>query len=49
MTSDEALANAARLLENAETVTDLALMERLTVAAETWVSVATLLAERERV
>ncbi|WP_157248678.1 hypothetical protein [Nonomuraea typhae] len=32
------IANAARLLYNAETITDLALMERLERLADSWVS-----------
>lgn len=36
VTVDEALHAAARNLTNAETVTDLALMERLTVLGSAW-------------
>lgn len=49
MTSDEALDNAARLLRNAEVETDRVLMERLTGIADSWVVIAQLLAEKERV
>lgn len=48
LTVDSALANAARLLHNAELITDLALMERLEGLADTWVNVAALLANREQ-
>ncbi|WP_199553228.1 hypothetical protein [Streptomyces sp. N35] len=48
MTSDEAIAHAARLLHAAETETNLALMERLEHLADSWIDVAALLSERER-
>jgi hypothetical protein len=47
LTFDEAIANASRLLINAETITDLALMERLEHLAGSWIDIATLLHERE--
>lgn len=49
MTFDEAIANAARLLHNAETETNLAMMERLEKLADSWISIANLIRERERV
>ena len=49
MTFDEAIANAARLLRHAETETNLAAMERLEKLADSWVSIANLIRERERV
>lgn len=49
MTSDEALANAARLLHAAEAETNLALMERLEKLADSWIGIAGQLMERERV
>ncbi|GGO63176.1 hypothetical protein [Nonomuraea cavernae] len=49
MTVDEAVQNAARLLSNAELETDLARMERIEKLADLWLSLANLLAERERV
>lgn len=47
-TADEALANAARILRNAEVETNLATMERLESLADSWLAMANLLAERER-
>lgn len=47
-TLDEALANASRLLNNAELETNLALMERLEKLADSWVSIAGLLLQRDR-
>lgn len=47
-TVEQALANAARLLEQAEMETNLALMERLDEMASTWLGMAQLLMERER-
>lgn len=49
MTFDQALANAARLLQAAEAETNLALMERLEKLADSWISIANLIRERERV
>ncbi|WP_326637301.1 hypothetical protein OG884_26585 [Streptosporangium sp. NBC_01755] len=49
MTVDEALANAVRLLRNAEVETNLVLMERLEHLADSWLTIANLLVERERV
>jgi hypothetical protein len=40
ITVESALANAARLLNNAETITDLALMERLEHLADSWIAIA---------
>ena len=45
-TCDEAVANAARLLRNAEVTTDLALVERLDEMALTWVRIAELQNDR---
>lgn len=48
--ADEAIANAARLLEQAEMeLTNLPLMERLDELATSWLGVAAMLTERERV
>lgn len=47
LTADLALANAARLLHNAEGETDRHLMERLEKLADSWVSIANILM-RER-
>lgn len=47
MTSEEAIANAVRLLRAAETETNLMLMERLEGLADSWLHVAALLRERE--
>lgn len=50
MTSEEAIANACRLLEQAELeLTNLPLMERLDELATSWLHVAAMLAEKERV
>ncbi|MCB5168008.1 hypothetical protein LG634_24670 [Streptomyces bambusae] len=49
-TAEQALANAARLLEAAEMeLTNQPLMERYEELASTWVRMAELLTERERV
>ncbi|MEV0445848.1 hypothetical protein AB0I84_12905 [Streptomyces spectabilis] len=49
MQSQEALAHAARLLEQAELeLTNLPLMERLDELAASWLTLAHLLMERER-
>lgn len=45
MTGQQAIANAARLLDHAELETDLSKMERLEHLADTWVNIAGLLAE----
>lgn len=45
---DEALANAARILRNAETETDRHLMERYEKLADSWLSLAAIQRERER-
>lgn len=47
-TIEQALANAARLLEQAEMETNLALMERLDELAASWLGMAQLLMEKER-
>lgn len=48
-TSDQAIDNAARLLERAELeLTNLPLMERLEGLADSWLNLAHLLRERER-
>lgn len=49
MTVDEAVDNAARLLRHAEAETNLALMERLENLADSWLGIAHLLNEREKV
>jgi len=46
LTADAALANAARLLTNAELETNLPLMERLERLADSWIAIARTLAER---
>jgi hypothetical protein len=46
ITVDTALANAARLLHNAELETNLPLMERLEHLADSWIAIARTLAER---
>lgn len=48
VTVDTALANAARLLRNAEGETDRHLMERIEKLADSWVSIAGILVQRER-
>ncbi|MFG2780814.1 hypothetical protein ACGFY7_23540 [Streptomyces prunicolor] len=50
VTADQAIENAARLLDRAEIeLTNLPLMERLDQLAVSWIQVAQLLAEKERV
>lgn len=50
MTSAEAIENACRLLERAELeMTNLVLMERLDDLAASWLNVAVILADKERV
>jgi len=46
LTVDVALANAARLLHNAELETNLPLMERLEHLADSWIAIARTIAER---
>ncbi len=49
-TEDQALDNAARLLEQAELqLTNLPLMERLEGLADSWLGMAHMLRERERI
>ncbi len=48
MTPEEAIDNAVRLLKAAEVELDLAKMERYEKLADSWLSVAHLLAEREK-
>lgn len=48
LTVDSTLANAARLLLNAEVVTDHSLMQRLEALADSWISIARTLMERDR-
>lgn len=48
LTCDGALANASRLLQAAEIETNLPLMERLEKLADSWVTIAALLQQRER-
>ncbi|WP_439947181.1 hypothetical protein [Streptomyces sp. BBFR109] len=40
LTADSALENAARLLRNAEVVTDHSLMQRLESLADSWIAIA---------
>jgi hypothetical protein len=47
VTAEVALGNAARLLYNAEVVTDLKLMERLEKLADSWIAIAQALMQRE--
>lgn len=47
ITAEVALANAARLLYNAELITDLKLMERLEKLADSWIVIAQALMQRE--
>lgn len=50
MTAETALENAARLLQQAEVeLTNLPYMERLEKLADSWIQIAALCAERERV
>lgn len=50
MTCDEAIGHAARLLAEAELeATNLQRMERLEKLADSWINIANLLRERERV
>ncbi|MFD7609701.1 hypothetical protein [Streptomyces sp. NPDC059828] len=50
VTADQAIENAARLLDRAEIeLTNLPLMERLDELAASWLQVAALVMERERV
>ncbi|MEU5596676.1 hypothetical protein [Streptomyces sp. NPDC020298] len=46
LTVDGALANAVRLLQNAEMQTDHALMARLESLADSWIAIARTIAER---
>lgn len=48
VTVDSSVANAARLLLNAEMVTDHSLMQRLESLADSWIAIARTLMERER-
>lgn len=48
LTVDSSLAHAARLLLNAEVVTDHALMQRLESLADSWISIARTILERDR-
>lgn len=48
-TSDQAIANAARLLERAEIeLTNLPLMNQLDNLADSWIRIASQMAEKER-
>lgn len=47
MTATEAVANAVRLLQQAEGETDRSLMEHLEAMAATWVAIAGILSEVE--
>lgn len=50
VTADQAIANAARLLDRAEMeLTNLPLMERLDELASSWLTLAAMVLERERV
>ncbi|GAA1766215.1 hypothetical protein [Streptomonospora arabica] len=46
-TRDEALANAARLLREAELIQDRGLMERYTEMANSWLTIASVLQDSE--
>ncbi|MGW1744577.1 hypothetical protein ACWCRD_02955 [Streptomyces sp. NPDC002092] len=48
LTVDSSLAHAARLLLNAEVVTDHSLMQRLESLADSWISIARTILERDR-
>ena len=48
VTSESALAHAARLLLNAELITDQALMQRFESLADSWISIARTVVERDR-
>lgn len=48
VTVEQALAEAARLLRHAELETNLAVMERIEGLADSWVSIARLLIEKDR-
>lgn len=48
ITSEIALANAARLLRNAELITDQALMQRTESLADSWIAIARTVIERDR-
>ncbi|MFJ6540513.1 hypothetical protein ACIQMP_07695 [Streptomyces sp. NPDC091385] len=48
VTVDMALKNAARLLRNAEVITDHALMLRTESLADSWVAIARTVIERDR-
>jgi hypothetical protein len=48
LTFEVAVANAQRILQAAEVETNLPLMERLEKLADSWVSIAVLLAQRAR-
>lgn len=48
LTADSALAHAARLLQNAELVTDHSLMQRLESIADSWIAIARTIIERDR-
>lgn len=48
ITADSALANAGRLLLNAEMITDHSLMQRLESLADSWISIARTVIERDR-
>lgn len=48
LTVDSSLSNAARLLLNAEMITDHSLMQRLESLADSWIAIARTLMERER-
>ncbi len=47
LTFAQALANAARLLNNAEAETNLMLMERVEKLADSWVNIAALILQRD--
>lgn len=48
VTADGALAHAARLLQNAEMITDQALMQRIESLADSWIAIARTVIERDR-
>ncbi|NUP39181.1 MAG: hypothetical protein HOY76_19745 [Streptomyces sp.] len=48
ITSETALGHAARLLLNAELITDQALMQRFESLADSWISIARTIVDRDR-
>lgn len=48
LTVDSSLGHAARLLLNAELITDHSLMQRLESLADSWIAIARTIMERDR-